>query len=561
MTKYKKRELRVKITIITNYSKGSSHMYMIPYFLKSEAKKLLKIKLSKIIQNISDDFIDNIFYCNSNNKYQEIMSEMISQDEYQKIMLNLEENIKQSVLQALIETFEIFDNLYLNSNDRKKIFNVCIRKCHRNIVTIFGILEFDRIYYYDKKDRNKHFFFIDNLFNLPSYDRYDDIIKAIAIDNAISTNQKKGAEITTKQINSILSDLNNSQQFVISRQDIYNWIDKWNVPSIEYEAIETDSDTLYIMIDEKYIHEQLKPFINKFSNNDVEEKSVEQIRNEFLNFLDYLKNPNKQLLLPPPKKKSKNFIMSKAFISFTDIETKGNRRTLMNKFTFLTTGNNPWDEFMNTISKIFDFQKIKKIKVLSDAGTWITAGISNLKLFVDNIVIPCLCIFHVKQKINRSTKDEILRKSLWNAIENNDKITFNSLFNSILKNKDEKRTKTLKQYRHYILAHWDPINQMKASKYKSSMEAHISHNVAKPFSFEPKAFSKRHIQKLIKLQEYKANGINILNLYLNSSHNTEMVTIKKEELSFSIFDNNSSNLPAINSTNISLSHLLRNISC
>lgn len=548
MTKYKKRELRVKITIITNYSKGSSHMYMIPYFLKSEAKNLLKIKLSKIIQNISDDFIDNIFYYNSNNKYQ-------------KIMLNLEENIKQSVLQALIETFEIFDNLYLNSNDRKKIFNVCIRKCHRNIVTIFGILEFDRIYYYDKKDRNKHFFFIDNLFNLPSYDRYDDIIKAIAIDNAISTNQKKGAEITTKQINSILSDLNNSQQFVISRQDIYNWIDKWNVPSIEYEAIETDSDTLYIMIDEKYIHEQLKPFINKFSNNDVEEKSVEQIRNEFLNFLDYLKNPNKQLLLPPPKKKSKNFIMSKAFISFTDIETKGNRRTLMNKFTFLTTGNNPWDEFMNTISKIFDFQKIKKIKVLSDAGTWITAGISNLKLFVDNIVIPCLCIFHVKQKINRSTKDEILRKSLWNAIENNDKITFNSIFNSILKNKDEKRTKTLKQYRHYILAHWDPINQMKSSKYKSSMEAHISHNVAKPFSFEPKAFSKRHIQKLIKLQDYKANGINILNLYLNSSHNTEIVTIKKKELSFSIFDNNSSNLPAINSTNLSLSHLLRNISC
>lgn len=315
------------------------------------------------------------------------------------------------------------------------------------------------------------------------------------------------------------------------------------------------------MIDEKYIHEQLKPFINKFSNNDVEEKSVEQIRNEFLNFLDYLKNPNKQLLLPPPKKKSKNFIMSKAFISFTDIETKGNRRTLMNKFTFLTTGNNPWDEFMNTISKIFDFQKIKKIKVLSDAETWITAGISNLKLFVDNIVIPCLCIFHVKQKINRSTKDEILRKSLWNAIENNDKITFNSIFNSILKNKDEKRTKTLKQYRHYILAHWDPINQMKASKYKSSMEAHISHNVAKPFSFEPKAFSKRHIQKLIKLQDYKANGINILNLYLNSSHNTEIVTIKKEELSFSIFDNNSSNLPAINSTNLSLSHLLRNISC
>ena len=523
-------------------------MYMIPYFLKNEAKKLLKIKLSKIVNDTSDDFIDNIFYCNSSNKYQQTM-------------LNLEETIKQSVLQALVETFKIFDDLYLNSDERKKTFNICIKKCHRSIVTIFGILEFDRVYYYEKKDRNKHFFFIDTLFNLPSYDRYDDIIKAIAIDNAISTNQKKGAEITTKQINSILSNLNNSQQFVISRQDIYNWIDKWNVPNIEYEPIETDSDTLYIMIDEKYIHEQLKPFIDKSLVNNVEEKSLNEIKNEFLDFLNYLQNQNKQLLLPAPKKKSKNFIMSKAFISFTDIETKGNRRILKNKFTFLTTSNNPWDEFMNTISKIFDFQKIKTIKVLSDAGTWITAGISNLKLFVDNVVIPCLCIFHVKQKIGRSTKDENLRRLLWLAIENNDKITFNLLFNSILKNKDEKRTKTLKQYRHYILAHWEPIKQMKASRYKSSMEAHISHNIAKPFSFEPKAFSKRHIQKLIKLQEYKANGINILNLYLNSSHNTEIVTIKKEELSFSIFDNNSSNLPAINSTNISLSHLLRNITC
>ena len=125
------------------------HMYKMDKEYTGTLHYLCNFCISKIIQNISDDFIDNIFYYNSNNKYQ-------------KIMLNLEENIKQSVLKALIETFEIFHNLYLNSNDRKKIFNVCIRKCHRNIVTIFSILEFDRIYYYDKKDRNKHFFFIDN---------------------------------------------------------------------------------------------------------------------------------------------------------------------------------------------------------------------------------------------------------------------------------------------------------------------------------------------------------------------------------------------------------------
>lgn len=44
----------------------------------------------------------------------------------------------------------------------------------------FGLLEFDRIYYYDKSDRTKHFYFIDTLFKLPQYDRYECLIKGIS---------------------------------------------------------------------------------------------------------------------------------------------------------------------------------------------------------------------------------------------------------------------------------------------------------------------------------------------------------------------------------------------
>ena len=517
-------------------------MYIIPYFLENEAKKLLKVKLSEFINDVTTDLLDNIFRYNSDNKYE-------------NLMLNLEKSTRKNILKVIVDTFKILDDLYLKSDDRKKQFNICVKKCHRSIVTIFGILEFDRVYYYDKNDRKKHFYFIDSLFHLPEYDRYDKIIKGIAIDNAIATNQKKGAETTSNQINSILSYLNNNQPINISRQDIYNWLDKWNVPNIEYSVIESDSDTLYIMIDEKYIHEQLKIYFKE--DTKIETKTTEQIKKEFTNFMNWLSNPNKQLLLPITKTKSKNFIMSKAFITFTDIITKGKRRILNNKFTFLTTGKNPWNEFMDTIPKIFDFKKFKNIKVLSDAGSWILAGTSNLKLFCENVIIPCLCEFHVKQKINRSTKDETLRKKLWECIDNDDKTSFCSIFKTILKDKDSKRTKTLKSYRHYIISHWNSIKEMKKSKYKSSMESHISHDIAKPFSYEPKAYSTRHIQKLVKLQEYKLNGINILNLYLNSCNNQKVTTIKKEQLSFSIFDNHSSNLPALNSTDFKISHLFR----
>lgn len=42
---------------------------------------------------------------------------------------------------------------------------------------------------------------------------------------------------------------------------------------------------------------------------------------------------------------------------------------------------------MAFIYKIYDFSKYKDIKVLSDAGTWIINGISNLKLYHENEII------------------------------------------------------------------------------------------------------------------------------------------------------------------------------
>ena len=73
--------------------------------------------------------------------------------------------------------------------------------------------------------------------------------------------------------------------------------------------------------------------------------------------------------------------------------------------------------------------------------------------------------------------------------------------------------------------HWDAIQNMQKSKIKSSIESHISHNVAKYFSYEPKAYSGRHIQKLLKLRQHKENGINITSLYLKTCNNKEIVTL------------------------------------
>lgn len=246
-------------------------------------------------------------------------------------MINLEEKVKESVIEILKEMIKIYDNLFLNCDARKKQFNVC-DTCHRSIFTIFGLLEFDRIYYYDKSDRTKHFYFIDTLFKLPQYDRYDCLIK----------------------------------------------------------------------------------------------------------------------------------------------------------------------------------------------------GISNLKLYSEKEIMHCLCEFHVKQKINRITKGKNQVRLLIDYINNNNKKEFVSLIQDIMKSKYEKRKRTIEEYKNYLIKYWKAFKNMLNSKVRSSMESHISHNVTKYFSYEPKAYPKRKIQKLIKLQEYKSNGINILGLYLKSYKNHEKVTLKKK---------------------------------
>lgn len=153
-------------------------MYTIPYFLINEAKNLIKVKINEITNNITDEIINNIFYSTPNNKNQ-------------NLMLNLDKDIRIAILKIIKEVIEIFDNLYASSKERKKQFNISNPRCHRSIMTIFGELEFDRIYYYDKKDKNKHFYFIDTLFGFSKYDRYDKLVKAIAISNAMKLTKKK----------------------------------------------------------------------------------------------------------------------------------------------------------------------------------------------------------------------------------------------------------------------------------------------------------------------------------------------------------------------------------
>ena len=78
------------------------------------------------------------------------------------------------------------------------------------------------------------------------------------------------------------------------------------------------------------------------------------------------------------------------------------------------------------------------------------------------------------------------------------------------------------------------------SKYKSSMQSHISHYIARYFSSRQKVYSRNNIEKYLKLQEAKINKIDIKNLYLKSYKNKETEIYNQNELDFLIFEKSSS---------------------
>ena len=452
-------------------------MNIISQSLTNVLKNKIKILLNPIWYQTVDCIVDNLLQTSN------------SENQYFSLMNNIESSIANLVKNAVISTFKELDNEFRNSPQRMANYYVNKSNVARTLITIVGDISFSRTYY-KSKFSNKKFFYIDTAFNLPKQDHYDPIVKGIAINNAINTSQAQAARDISSVVGNISYFMDKSSVNNIPRQSIYNWIKKWNTPDIVPKSIETP-ETLYVMADEKYIGAQ-----------DIEKN-----------------------------------IMVKSFVTFESIkDVSKNRRELVNRCVFSCYGSNAWPMFMDFIAKRYDFSKIKNIALLSDGGTWIKTGISELKLEPQNKVTFYLCEFHFKQAIHHITTDEEERKSLIDIFNNKSKKDFIEAVNAIIES-NEKRKEIITKKLNYIINNYKAIKAMLNLNIGSSMESHISHLIASFFSSRPKGYSTKRIKQYLKLNDYKNNNINIFNLYMQSYKNREVEKIDEEIISDYSMDN------------------------
>lgn len=464
-------------------------MNIISHFLKIETKNLI---INQIIYNFKEKlhiFIDNI--CN--------VTIFID------IFLELQALNNEITKDIIVKIFEALDLEFKYSKERKNNYYINKSNVPRTLVTIFGTITFSRTLYQDK-NTGEYYFYLDNLLGLESYKNYDSLVRAILVQDSVLTNPNHTSLFSSLNTLHLKEQLLGNQE--IPKQTIYNFIKETKLKKINYETFEHNK-TLYVMVDEKWIHAQDK------------------------------NNPN-----------TKKWIMAKCFVTFTKIHKKGKRSRLVNRHVFITSSDEPWKKFMDEIYNIYDFEKLENINLLSDAGSWILSGAHELKLYSHNKITINTCEFHVKQKINRSTHDKDLRKEIANIIyELEDKNKFIEEMDKLINNAtNESRKDKITEYKKYILKHWNGIINMKHSLCKSSMEAHIQHCIAYHFSAVPKAYSEENIETYLKLQELFLNGISILKYCLAIYNSDDDFVYNKEKEEYCALIHHSSNIPIINSS-------------
>lgn len=463
--------------------------------------------LTQILNISSKNFLINQLIYTIKDRLHHIIDNFTNEinHSYSNLFLIFQEFLNSIGTVFFTNFFEALDLQFKDSDKRKDNYYINKTNVKRTIITIFGTITFKRTLYINKIT-GEYFFYLDDLLGLESYRNYDPLVRGILVQDSVLTNPNHVSSFSSLNSLNLKDYLNNS--CYIPKQTIYKFKQEVKIRSIQYDEIPHEK-TLYVMVDEKWIHKQDKSESNK-----------------------------------------KKWIMSKVFVTFTGIERKGKRNRLIGRHIFITSSNTPWKDFMNEIDQIYNFEKLDHINLLSDAGSWILSGASEMKLYSNNKITINTCEFHVKQKINRSTTDKQLRQTIADIIyELEDKKKFIEEMDKLIESKsNDSRKQKITEYKNYILRHWKGIINMKDSLCKSSMESHIQHCVASSFSSVPKAYSQNNIEIYLKLQEMTLNNINILDYYLKSYNSDDNYIYNKEkEVDFSIFEKEST-------SNIVLSH-------
>ena len=372
----------------------------------------------------------------------------------------LEHNISNSTntlnLDILRNILEYLDLEYKNSKERKKKYYVQQTR-ERTLITSLGLITFNKTYYKSKNKINGKYVYYSYLEDCLGIDKWAKMSLSCEV-NLINNALDNG--MTWASVNTI-------PNYSISRQTISTKIKNINFNYFENIIKRQTPKILYIEADEVHANLQSR---NKGTKN----KIVPVILTHEGHKEDFVK-----------KKELKNTHYIASSILKTD---------------------KLWEETYKYLDTVYDLNKVDKIFLSSDGGSWITG----YDIAFPNIIFV-LDKFHYKKALNYIFKKE---PNITNIADNYLRSKMINEFKILVKTQyklypDQKNEMIKKQ--NYLINHIDGIINQNHPDYKCpcSMEGHISNKYAKFITSRPHSYSKDGLENITQLLTMKANKIRL----------------------------------------------------
>ncbi len=372
----------------------------------------------------------------------------------------LEYNISNSTyslnLDILKQILEYLDLEYKNSKQRKALYYVQQTR-PRTLITSLGIITFNKTYYKSKKKINGKYQYYSYLEDYLGIDKWAKLSLSCEV-NLINNALDNGISWASK---------NTIPNYVISRQAISTKFKNINYNYIQTSQKRETPNVLYIEADEVHANLQLR---NKGKKN----KIVPVILTHEGHKEDFVK-----------KKELKNTHYIASSILKTD---------------------KLWEETYRYLDAVYDLNKVDKIFLSSDGGSWITG----YDIAFPNVIFV-LDKFHYRKALNYIFKKEPIITNIADSYLRNRMIDeFKILVKSQCQLYPDQKNEIIKNQK-YLINHIDGIINQNHPDYKCpcSMEGHISNKYAKFITSRPHAYSLDGLENITQLLTMKANNIRL----------------------------------------------------
>lgn len=398
---------------------------------------------------------------------------------------NATNNLALSILRRFIEKTDLE---FRNSPERIKKYHV--KSTHkRTIMTVFGPLTFNKTFYTDKYSK-RPYCYVDDFFGFEKYGRFDIHVKSLVLeacsDMSMAAAGRKVSGMIGRRTGTGMKDCN------ISRQTARTIVRKFNLPYVSTQIKDSTPDTLFIMMDEKFIPLQREPDGKAMVHHAVVFESIELVRGH----------------------------------------TK--RKELVQKRSFASRDLNVLNmEICDYIYGSYDAGKIRDIYVMGDGAKWIRASAGEYSMDGCRVLFA-LDKFHFLKALKLIFLDKEKEDAALAKVLDGDRRGFFSMCEEMLSQRPD-RSDIITQKTKYIRNNWNAARLSYRKNLKCCMEGQISHNIAAVLTARPGAYSLKTLDKLLELRTAYCNGADIKKMYLDS-FSYRKKKHRTPDYDFSIFD-------------------------